>query len=304
MPDDSENMRGTRDTQRRPSHDTDSPASASTEPTSPTLATRIQRSAAALARTALPSSGPDTTHTLSSATSKATPSSSSSAHPLVSQDIGSASRTPATTLAHPPRPTFRTTPKPKIPHPNLLPPASQKGKQPASADYSSAWARATQDDGAAVVALLNSPDFNADFNAASEPDMSDEPAPLTAEEIAALEAFRRGVGAAGADAAPGARLTSASLVPDIDAFLAQDSAGPGETVAALRDRVLGKLAGAEEWVGVHERYHDEVWGFLRPALEAAKAEMEEKRDGEGEGESEGEGPAVRRLRMILEHMRA
>jgi hypothetical protein len=71
----------------------------------------------------------------------------------------------------------------------------------------------------------------------------------------------------------------------------------------LRDSVLEYLPGAEDWVTVHERYHDDVWGYLRPALEAAKAEIEERGLEIQEGD-ENDGPAVRRLKMILKHMRA
>jgi len=71
---------------------------------------------------------------------------------------------------------------------------------------------------------------------------------------------------------------------------------------ALRDRVLAELPGSNEWVEVQGRYHDEVWGYLRPALEAAREEIEQKKGGsDGEGH-DGDGPAVRRLKMILRHM--
>lgn len=72
--------------------------------------------------------------------------------------------------------------------------------------------------------------------------------------------------------------------------------------SALRDEVLGQLPGAGDWIGVQERYHDEVWGFLEPVLEAARVEIERGREGGGDGSGNGEGPAVRRLRMILGHM--
>jgi hypothetical protein len=95
-------------------------------------------------------------------------------------------------------------------------------------------------------------------------------------------------------------LSSVSLVPDIDAFLNEHD-GSG---VSLRDSVLAELPGSGEWVGVQERYHDEVWGYLRPALEAAREEIEEAKGGGGEGvgHGDGDGPAVRRLKMILKHM--
>lgn len=95
-----------------------------------------------------------------------------------------------------------------------------------------------------------------------------------------------------------ARITGASLVPDIDSFLSQEGrAGTGMEATALRDAVLTRLPGASDWVGVQERYHDEVWGFLQPVLEAAREEIE---NGEG---GAVEGPAVRRLKMVLMHMK-
>lgn len=73
------------------------------------------------------------------------------------------------------------------------------------------------------------------------------------------------------------------------------------TSTSLRDAVLANLPGAGDWIGVQERYHDEVWGFLQPVLEDARAEIEEKgAEGLGAGE---DGPAVRRLKMILMHMK-
>lgn len=91
-------------------------------------------------------------------------------------------------------------------------------------------------------------------------------------------------------------------MPDIDTFLSQgynEGLGQGLDQAQgqrLRDEVLVQLPGAGDWVGVQERYHEEVWGFLGPVLEAARKEVEQ-----GLGQ-DGEGPAVRRLRMILGHM--
>ncbi|CAI7575274.1 unnamed protein product [Penicillium viridicatum] len=109
---------------------------------------------------------------------------------------------------------------------------------------------------------------------------------------------------------------------DIDVFLSQrvgagsgSGSGIGEGNAmptgagytstsnstSLRDAVLANLPGAGDWIGVQERYHDEVWGFLQPVLEEARAEIEEKGvEGLGHGE---DGPAVRRLKMILMHMK-
>ncbi|KAJ5463350.1 hypothetical protein N7475_008294 [Penicillium sp. IBT 31633x] len=170
-------------------------------------------------------------------------------------------------------------------------------------------------DGAAVVSLLSDTSFDPNFEdptavADTELDIAAAPAPLSASERETLDSFRKGMGLDGRGEESGlqaTRLTPASLVPDIDTFLAQDGLGAGEIPAtganSLRDAVLARLPGASDWIGVQERYHDEVWGFLQPVLEAARVEIEEKeqrQEGIGAGE---DGPAVRRLKMVLMHMK-
>ena len=179
-----------------------------------------------------------------------------------------------------------------------------------------------QPDGTDVLNLLTSPTFNPDnpdnvndYDTDLIPtDLSDYQDPsttaptLTPTEIQILETFRR------ADPDPSSLqgqpqqrgLSSTSLVPDISSFL--DTVPAGQQTAndatALRDAVLTGLPGAEDWVAVEERYHDEVWGYLKPALEEAAREMENSHDGQGGGSQGDEGPAVARLKMILRHMRA
>lgn len=204
-----------------------------------------------------------------------------------------------------------------------------KGKQraydPVQLDYNSAWERVntgerTQEpqllasDGEAVVSLLSDasfdPSFDADIEAAGlDLDPGAAPPPLTKEEIDMLESFRREVQSEDgvrAQISEPAQLSSLSLVPDIDAFLQQnDPSGYAQMnstgATSLRDNVLANLPGAEDWVDVHERYHDEVWGYLQPALEAAKNELDEKADQGTDGDEDG--PAVRRLKQILRHMK-
>lgn len=212
----------------------------------------------------------------------------------------------------------------------------QRAQDPIQMEYSTAWERANAStnpdqmeaaqhmnpaDGAAVVSLLSDTSFDADFGGAYgeqdeypgvdlDPDAA--PPPLTAEEIKMLESFRRQIAQEEGGIQPSqAPLSSLSLVPDIDTFLRENdpaayAPAPTQTDLAkptampLRDAVLSQLPGAEDWVGVHERYHDEVWGYIRPALEAAQKEIEEK----NEMGDDGDGPAVRRLKMILKHMKA
>ena len=49
-----------------------------------------------------------------------------------------------------------------------------------------------------------------------------------------------------------------------------------------------------------ENYQDEVWGYLKPIVAAAREEIKSSTDASGRME---EGPALRRLRMILHHIR-
>ncbi|CAL5867268.1 uncharacterized protein PFLUO_LOCUS1483 [Penicillium psychrofluorescens] len=189
--------------------------------------------------------------------------------------------------------------------------------QPASfqgIDGSSSQAQINATDGAGVVSLLSDPAFDAGFPSTTEtgdeePELEtdlafSEPPPLTPAEIEMLDSFRRRMTPPPPHSTQSQHLTSFSLVPDIDTFLQlNDTSAAAETTStstSLRDNVLSHLPGATDWIGVQDRYHDEVWGFLRPALEAAKTEMEEKRqDPHSEDE---DGPAVRRLKMILKHM--
>lgn len=206
---------------------------------------------------------------------------------------------------------------------------SWKGKQPAydpeQAAYNEAWERTqipspvdTQPpllqsaDGAAVVSLLSDSSFDPNFDPSTEDlnlDPAPSPPPLNTAEIDMLNSYRRELRLPTSNSRQEQPLSSLSLVPDIDTFLQQNDPQEFSTVdgnirptnLALRDAVLTYLPGAADWVDVQERYHDDVWGYLRPALEAAKEELEEKQDGSEHNDEDG--PAVRRLKMILRHMK-
>lgn len=200
----------------------------------------------------------------------------------------------------------------------------QRAQDPVQREYTTAWERVQPPqssheqqpqlqptDGEAVVSLLSDASFDPNFDPTENPDLdlADFPPPLSADEIKTLDSFRRQIGPSEPQNTQQQHLSSMSLVPDIDTFLQQNDPSAftqtGDTATAnisLRDTVLTHLPGAADWVGVQERYHDEVWGYLRPALEAAKEEMEEYSHGTEDGEEDG--PAVRRLKMILKHMQA
>jgi hypothetical protein len=189
---------------------------------------------------------------------------------------------------------------PSLIDPSILDTYQGKGKGKEREPYPSTHQQ--HDDGSAVISLLTDKTFDPTFPSSADEIVETELSypQLTPAEMQMLETFRRHMPPD--TSSPSAhRLTSASLVPDIGAIL--DSA-PGQTdmdTGALRDSVLGSLPGSEDWVAVEERYHDEVWGYLKPALEAAAKEMEERKEETREGE---DGPAVQRLKMILRHMRA
>jgi hypothetical protein len=164
------------------------------------------------------------------------------------------------------------------------------------------------EDGAAVVSLLSDPSFQPDLLPDDPDQYLDGPvAPLTPEELRIIDSFRRSAQPPPSETQlqetqSSRPITSQSLIPDIDTFLAQHNEGDATTASAtaLRNSVLASLPGAEEWMAVDERYHEEVWGYLRPALQAAERELEEQKD--SGGDQGREGPAVRRLKMILRHM--
>ncbi|KAL5001669.1 hypothetical protein BDV10DRAFT_159499 [Aspergillus recurvatus] len=161
-------------------------------------------------------------------------------------------------------------------------------------------------DGEDVVSILTDQTFDPEFPpSANEPPEYVEtelsPLQLTPAEIQMIESFRRQLPP---DSQPTTgtqqkqQLNSLSLVPDIGSFLDSVPASSAMEATLLRDTVLTSLPGAAEWISVEGKYHDEVWGYLQPTLEAAAKEIESSK---AFGSTE-DGPAVRRLKMILKHM--
>lgn len=334
--------------------------------TTPSLASRIQNSAAGLARSAFNATGSsaDAAHVLASG-SKAGPSSSASTSALAAAEQYRETATPtSSTQAHSanhPAASFRSSSTGQQ-GAFELPPLTEdefqrgydesqvhsstnfslsaesdtgkgKGKanetpspfsniepSPSSSGLNTAWQNALPttattlpSDGEAVVSLLSDASFDPEFPpSAEEPFEPIEtellPPQLTPSEIKMIESFRRHAALEPSTPTPAAeplsqthRLTSFSLVPDIQSVLDSVPAAQGTDATALRDAVLMGLPGAAEWISVEERYHDEVWGYLRPTLEAAAKEMEANKE---QGAPVEDGPAVRRLKMILMHMQA
>ncbi|KAJ5367093.1 hypothetical protein N7541_001034 [Penicillium brevicompactum] len=319
------NMRGNPKTQS--SKPDPAPAPSPSPASTPSLATRIQSSATALAKSTL-QPGSDLNNTLTS-NNKSGPSASASI-PTPSDNapqLGSRSGSSASTG---PRESFRTS-NSTIPVPDgdfqqfqeeprldseILGDdytdgvEQENGKGKGKARLESAWQDPNQmngqsapapesafaselqihqnnlqtpEDGSAVLALLST-SFEEDPSTIPDTELDPAPLPLSAREREALDSYRI--------SSSGPRLTSSSLVPDIDTFLSQgynEGLGSGMTGSALRDEVLAQLPGAGDWIGVQERYHDEVWGFLEPVLEAARVEIERGREGVEMGVEMGRG---------------
>ncbi|GIC92732.1 uncharacterized protein Aud_009203 [Aspergillus udagawae] len=335
----------------------------------PSLANRIQNSAAGLARSAFnaTSSSADAAHVLGSG-SKAGPSSSASSSALAAAEQYRENATPTSSnraSANHPAASFRSsstgqqgafelppltedefqrtydesqvhsnidlfpstetetdtgkgkgkasnTPSPfSTPFSNIEPSPSSSGLNTAWQNALPTTATTLPSDGEAVVSLLSDASFDPEFpSTAEEPFEPIEtellPPQLTPSEIKMIESFRRHAALETSTPTPATeplsqthRLTSFSLVPDIESVLDSVPAAQSTDATALRDAVLMGLPGAAEWVAVEERYHDEVWGYLRPTLEAAAKEMEARKE---QGAPVEDGPAVRRLKMILRHM--
>ncbi|KAJ5520900.1 hypothetical protein N7463_001353 [Penicillium fimorum] len=213
--------------------------------------------------------------------------------------------------------TTTTTNQPQSHHDLQTPSSAWKGKaraqDPTQHQLETVWQRQwhthetktytpNTDDGSAVVSLLSDANFDPNFEDPAtvpdtEIDIAAAPVPLSAAEREVLDSFRRGMGLEAEEKR--ARLTGAIRGLGVRLGLGGGDALVTAGSTSLRDSVLRNLPGAGDWVGVQERYHDEVWGFLQPVLEEARVEIE-KGAGEGLGE---DGPAVRRLKMILMHMK-
>lgn len=157
--------------------------------------------------------------------------------------------------------------------------------------------RQAHQDGAEVVALLSNPQFQPYFSFDdSIEDEVDQVYTLSKEEIAAVEELKSRLPPLPIHQSPN-WLNPLSLMPNFDEyhFTAMDN-GRKRIMPAGR-----RVPGSEEWIDVAEKYQDEVWGFIEPYAQAAKEEIE---DAKSKGETTTtDGPAVRRLGMILEHLK-
>jgi hypothetical protein len=186
----------------------------------------------------------------------------------------------------------------------------------------------SQDDGAEVVALLSDPSFQPGLSfdeAMSSTDVNmdkqDNPFELSPAEIAFIEKLKATLPPPAAHKAP-EPANPLNLLPDLHSNPATSNSSSHSdiqattpihaeesylyhpnlaTTAAVQMRIgIEPIRGLEDWFEVINSYHEDVWGYLKPYAQAAKAEVE-KAEQEHQPNPTG-GPAVRRLGMLLAHL--
>ncbi|PGH26788.1 hypothetical protein AJ80_01553 [Polytolypa hystricis UAMH7299] len=146
----------------------------------------------------------------------------------------------------------------------------------------------TPADGAAVTSLLLDPTFQPSTFSPSTP--PPEPSDFDPALFAPL--------------APPTTLPTTpnplSLIPDLDALLTCLPRSTDSSASEQSHRWTD-IPGVKEWLDLDAQYQDGVWGALKPWTEAAREEVRQYVEGGGEGI--GDGPAVKRLGMLLGHLR-
>ena len=137
-------------------------------------------------------------------------------------------------------------------------------------------------DGAAVVALLSDPAFTVD----EEPSSTLEPETDGAEGRS-QERLQTGKGLAG---------SVAILHPSSPLSLVPDFGTPRNPRDAVSKNRLGEI---QPWIDILDRYHDEVWGEMLPLVKEAREELNAATEKQT---LPRDGPAIRRLKMVLQHL--
>ncbi|MCJ1313856.1 hypothetical protein MMC25_007536 [Agyrium rufum] len=158
---------------------------------------------------------------------------------------------------------------------------------------------ANPEDGAAVVALLSDPTFSTDDDPSVFPNDDDDE---DGSDEAAASLFTP----------PASSIGTSSYLPQATG---STTSGTNPSSTPLPQTVLlptfpnSEPFDVRPWLQMSTRYHDEVWGDLLPLIQDAREE-ELGRNGErpGKGEMDGmadvkKGPAVRRLEMVLRHLK-
>lgn len=149
-------------------------------------------------------------------------------------------------------------------------------------------------DGSAVVELLSDSSFQPAFSFESARD-DDQLYTILAEEIGVAHEFNMLLATSmslGEQCTDGAFETAVSQLPN------QRNANDNQP---FRNGQPVPFARMKTFFDEIENYHEDVWGFLRPYVAAARLEIVERR-GRDDGDI-SDGPAVRRLGMMLGHLR-
>ncbi len=156
-------------------------------------------------------------------------------------------------------------------------------------------------DGAAVVALLSDPSFNIDDAVADSTtddshftDADPLLANLSPQQLATLSVIKSQLPPPPVHRVP-SPTNPLNLIPNFD-----DSAW-SEGRSSLEDSVDATKAHLAQWWSVLNNYQDEVWGDILPLMEEARQEVEQAMS--SESGRLNEGPAVRRLAMVLGHVK-
>lgn len=180
-----------------------------------------------------------------------------------------------------------------------LPTTSLKPDLPSTwhSNHPPATATTLSSDGHAVSALLSDPSFDPQTfsplpspSASAEPDLSF----LSSSPQHSSQQFHSSpTSSSSSSSAPPQKAAPhpLDLIPDIPTLLTADIDSWTE------------IPGVAEWLEVDGEYMEGVWGYLKPYVQAAKDEVKGKETDHGV-EDDAEGPAVKRLGLVLGHLRA
>ena len=94
------------------------------------------------------------------------------------------------------------------------------------------------------------------------------------------------------------------LIPDFEGSKQMSTRSKLEE--SQKKDIMTSILNAEEevkpWLDILDRYQDEVWGDMLPLVQEARKELREAKPRRPELGSPQGGPAVRRLKMVLQHM--
>ena len=174
--------------------------------------------------------------------------------------------------------------------------------EPVAPSQGAAFSKQASRDGLEVAELLSRADFDAQWQEVAGNRGHDEPIPLGSHEAARLGAalFGNGAGSGGQDdwdlllnfVPPQLREAGdRSLEDDIVALI-------GVTDVAEARRIW-----LTQWDRVLNRYTDEVWGDLSPLVSQARQDVKMSTPADDAADPKS-ASAVKRLRMVLAHVRA